>query len=65
MLQDPPRPVPEPTDDEIDEIIAEAGGDARQAIRILLHDLAALALDADASVSRGFVRGKLLRIVQR
>ncbi|PPQ38760.1 hypothetical protein SAMN06265338_101142 [Rhodoblastus acidophilus] len=45
-------------DAEIDEIIAEAGGDPRQAIRSLLHDLAKLALDAETSVSHGFVRGR-------
>ena len=48
------------SDAEIDEIIAEAGGDPRQAIRSLLHDLAKLALDAETSVSHGFVRGRLL-----
>ncbi|MBB4200403.1 hypothetical protein GGD83_004232 [Rhodoblastus sphagnicola] len=48
------------SDAEIDEIIAEAGGDPSQAIRNLLHDLAKLALDAEASVSLGFVRGRLL-----
>jgi hypothetical protein len=47
-------------DAEIDEIIAEAGVDPRQAIRNLLHDLAKLALDAETSVSLGFVRGRLL-----
>ena len=50
----------EATDDEIDAIIQECGGDPREAIRALLHDLAALAIDADASVSRGYVRGRLL-----
>jgi len=48
------------TDTEIDEIIAEAGGDPRQAIRSLLHDLTKLALDAETRVSFGFVRGRLL-----
>ena len=48
------------SDAEIDEIIEEAGGDPRQAIRSLLYDLAKLALDAETSVSRGFVRGRLL-----
>ena len=48
------------SDAEIDEIIAEAGGDPRQAIRSLLHDLTKLALDAETSVSFGFVRGRLL-----
>jgi hypothetical protein len=48
------------SDAEIDEIIEEAGGDPRQAIRGLLHDLTKLALDAETSVSHGFVRGRLL-----
>ena len=50
----------EATDDEIDAIIQECGGDPREAIRALLHDLAVLAMDAEASVSRGYVRGRLL-----
>lgn len=49
----------EATDDEIDAIIEECGGNPREAIRVLLHDLAALAIDAEASVSRGYVRGRL------
>jgi DNA polymerase III delta prime subunit len=44
---------------EIDAILDEAGGDPRRAIRNLLHDLARLALDAETSVSLGFVRGRL------
>ena len=48
------------SDAEIDEIIAEAGGDPRQAIRKLLRDLAKLALDTETCVSRGFVRGRWL-----
>lgn len=39
---------------------AEFGGDHRQAIRALLHDLTQLALDSEAAVSKGFVRGRLL-----
>jgi hypothetical protein len=54
------RVVIEATDDEIDAIISECGGDPREAIRALLHDLAALAIDAEASVSRGYVRGRVL-----
>jgi hypothetical protein len=50
----------EATDDEIDAIIEECGGDPREAIRALLHDLAALAIDSEAAVSRGYVRGRLL-----
>jgi hypothetical protein len=45
---------------DIDDAMAEANGDAREAIRNLLHDLATLALDANTSVSRGYVRGRLL-----
>ena len=48
------------TDEEIDAIIEECAGDPREAIRALLHDLAVLAMDAEASVSRGYVRGRLL-----
>jgi hypothetical protein len=48
------------TDVEIDEILADFGGDYRQAIRALLHDLTQLALDSEAAVSRGYVRGRLL-----
>lgn len=46
-----------PTEADVDEVIAEFGGDARKAVRALLHDLAVLAADYDASVSRGYVRG--------
>lgn len=52
--------VADATDEEIDAIIAEFGGDARQAIRALLHDLTQIALDSEAAVSRGYVRGNLL-----
>jgi lipid II:glycine glycyltransferase (peptidoglycan interpeptide bridge formation enzyme) len=48
------------TDIEIDEIIAEFGGDYRQAIRALLHDVTQLAIDSEAAVSKGFVRGRLM-----
>ena len=48
------------TDEEIDAVIAEFGGDPRAAIRALLHDMAELALDSEAAVSRGYVRGRLL-----
>jgi hypothetical protein len=52
--------VADATDEDIDDIIAEFGGDPRAAIRALLHDLTQLALDAEATVSRGYVRGNLL-----
>jgi hypothetical protein len=47
------------TDDEIDAVVAEFG-DYRQAIRALLHDLTQRALDSEAAVSKGFVRGNLM-----
>ncbi len=43
---------------EVDAILAEFGGDARQAIAALLHDLAVLATDRSNVVSFGFVRGQ-------
>lgn len=46
------------TDQEIDAVLCEAKGDAREAIRMLLHDLAVLAADAERLVSKGFVRGR-------
>lgn len=46
------------SDEEINEVLEEAGGDAREAIRMLLRDLAVMAADADAAASRGFLRGK-------
>ncbi len=48
-----------PTEADIDEVLAEAGGDAREAIRMLLSDLDALARDHNASVSHGYVYGRL------
>ena len=46
------------SDEEVAAVIAEADGDAHEAIRMLLHDLAAMAADADAATSRGFVMGR-------
>ena|SRR6478752_8031205 len=46
------------TDQEIDAVLCEAKGDAREAIRMLLHDLAVLAADAERLVSKGFVRNR-------
>lgn len=46
-----------PTEDDVDQAHEEVGGDARQAIRGLLHDLTVLAADFDASVSKVYVRG--------
>ena len=53
-------PIADATDEEVDAVIAEFGGDPRLAIRALLHDLTQIALDSDAVVSRGYVRGRLL-----
>ena len=55
-----PEEIVDPSDEEIDAIIAEFGGDPKAAIRALLHDLTELALDSEAAVSRGYVRGNLL-----
>ena len=52
------RAAPPVTDDEIDAVLQEAHGDAREAIRVLLHDIAVLAQDADRLVSHGYVRGR-------
>ena len=45
--------------------IYEFKGDAREAVRALLHDLAILAGDYEADVSRGFVRGGVPKIMIR
>jgi len=50
----------EPSDAEIDGVIAEFDGDLRAALRALLHDFAVLALDRALTVSRGYVRGRWL-----
>jgi len=55
-----PEPVPAfPTEADIDAVLYEAKGDARAAIRMLLVDLDALARDHNASVSHGYVYGRL------
>lgn len=55
-----PQPTPEfPTDADIDAVIYEAKGDARQAIRMLLADLDTIACDRNRSVSFGYVYGRL------
>ena len=54
----PSRPEEWPTERDVDEVVDEFGGDWRAAIRALLLDLATLADDREASVSRGYVRGK-------
>lgn len=48
----------EPSEAEVDAVVAEFGGDLRAAVRALLHDLAVLAADFRQSVSRGYVRGR-------
>ena len=53
------------TEAEVDAVLAEFGGDARAAIRALLHDLAVLASDYEASVSRGYVRGERAKTRKR
>jgi len=51
-------PKPTITDADVDAVLAEFAGDPREAIRALLHDLDALARDADRLVSHGYVRGR-------
>lgn len=59
------QPVQEPHVDplgvdekDIDAVLYEAKGDAREAIRMLLRDLAVMAMDGDSATSRGFLRGR-------
>ncbi len=60
MEHDAPT-IPPVTDEEIEAVLYEARGDAREAIRMLLHDLAVMAQDADRLVSQGYVRGRAPR----
>ena len=53
------REIVDASDEEIDVIVAEFGGDPKAAIRALLHDLTQIAMDSEAAVSRGYVRGNL------
>ncbi len=48
----------EPTEAEIDAVADEFGGDLREAVRALLHDITVLAADLALTVSRGYVRGR-------
>jgi hypothetical protein len=59
------QPVQEPPIDplgvdekDIDAVLYEAKGDAREAIRMLLRDLAVMAMDGDGATSRGYLRGR-------
>lgn len=54
-----------PTEADVDAVLYGFKGDARAAIRGLLHDLATLAADANAATSHGYVRGRRLSIVCR
>ena len=54
--------VQDPVSVGVDAVLAEFGGDARAAIAALLHDLAVLASDAENTTSRGFVRGRVVRL---
>lgn len=46
------------SDEEVDAVLEEVGGDSWEAIRMVLRDLAVMAADADAASSRGFLRGR-------
>ncbi|WP_375461124.1 hypothetical protein [uncultured Enterovirga sp.] len=64
MADVPPDHEPAfPTEADVDAVLYEFKGDAREAIRALLHDMGVLAGDFEAIVSHGFVRGALPRIV--
>ncbi len=64
-MADPEPNQPFPTEADVDAVIYEFKGDLREAIRALLHDLAVLAGDYEADVSRGFVRGGIPKIMIR
>lgn len=56
---EPEKPTPLIiADEDVEAVLAEFQGDSREAIRALLHDLDALARDADRLVSYGYVRGR-------
>lgn len=55
------NPEPDPyhvTEAEIDAVLYEAKGDAREAIRMLLQDITVMEFDADSASSRGFLQGR-------
>ncbi len=58
MTDDAPAALTYPTDAEIDEVLAEFGGDPLAAIAALLHDLSMLAGDYEGAVSKGYVWGE-------
>lgn len=62
MPEEPDADEPVVTDADIDAVLAEFGGDAREAIRALLHDVAALARGFEGQVSRGYVRGRVVAV---
>ena len=51
-------PAPKPMEEQIDSVLAEFEGDARAAIRALLHNRDELLRDADRAASLGFLRGR-------
>lgn len=57
-VQEPPAYPLVVTAEDIDAVLYEAKGDAREAIRMLLRDLAVMAMDGDGAMSRGFLRGR-------
>jgi len=58
-MSDPEAPETYPSEADVDAVLEEVRGDAREAIKALLHDLGSLAADYEASVSRGYVRGQM------
>lgn len=50
---------------EVDALLAEFDGNARAALKVLLHDLEVLARDYSADISRGYVRREKPRLVMR
>ena len=60
----PPEGRAEAIEREVDDLLAEANGDARAAIRALLHDFESLLKDALSATSRGYVRGRFVRVVR-
>lgn len=52
-----------PAEADVDAVLYEFKGDAREAIRALLHDIAVLAADMETSTSRGYIRGDLPKLL--